>query len=247
MQRVVVPPGAVTRDVVTITDPDELHHLRGVLRVKVGDRLECFDGTGSAYAGRITRCTRRSLVVEIRERFREPVQPVNLTLAQALIKPERFEWVIQKATELGVDRLVPLITERSVVRVASARVEQRLARWRRIAQEAAAQCGRSTLPLLDAPRSVEELLPSLPSGARVLMPTLSAEAVPLKDTLTAWDGAGSVAVLIGPEGDFTPHEVLLAERAGARLVSLGRLTLRSETAAVATLSILQYVLYNSRS
>jgi len=242
MPRVLIPPGAVSGDAITVTDPRELHHLLDVLRVKVGDHLECFDGNGHAYAGPIVRCSRRGLVMEIDERLEEPRRPLSVTLAQALIKPERFEWVIQKATELGVDRLIPLVTERSVVRPATARVEQRLARWRRIAQEAAAQCGRSTLPRLDAPRSVEELLPSLPSGTRVLMPTLSAEAVPLKEALTAWDGVGSVVVLIGPEGDFTPHEVLLAQRAGVLLISLGRLTLRSETAAVAILAILQHSL-----
>ncbi len=241
MPRVLISPDAIRGRSITIRDPQELHHLLDVVRVRVGDRLECFDGAGHGYAGPIVQRARRRLVVEIAERLEEPRRPLGITLAQALIRPERFAWVIQKATELGVDRISPLVTHRTVVRPAPDHADQKLVRWQRIASEAAKQCGRKTLPHLDVPQPFRHFLSTLQEGTRALMPTLSATGVPLKDELEHFDGVTSAVVLIGPEGDFTREEALLAQRAGVRLVSLGHLTLRSETAAITTLSILQHV------
>lgn len=242
MPRVLIPPGAVSGNAITVTDPRELHHLLDVLRVKVGDRLECFDGQGRGYAGSIARCTARGLVVEIAERLEGIPRLLKVTLVQALIKPERFEWVIQKATELDVDTIIPLITERTIARPPPRHAEQKLTRWQRIAQAAAEQCGRTTLPQIETPRRFRDVIASLKTGVHALLPTLAVAAVSLKDELKTSNGATSVMVLIGPEGDFTREEALLAQGTGVRLVSLGRLTLRSETAAVAVLSILRHVL-----
>ena len=243
MPRIIVSPDAVLGDAVTGKDPDELHHLINVLRVKIGDRLECFDGSGHRYAGPIVQRARHALVMEIRERATEPPRALTVTLAQSLISPERFEWVIQKSTELGVDRILPLLTQRTTVRrLSREQAERKLTRWRRIATEAATQCGRATLPTIGLPQPLRAAVGSLDAQAHVLMPTLVTAAPSLKEELKTRSGLKAAVVLIGPEGDFTPEEVALARQHGARPVCLGGLTLRSETAAIATLAILQHLL-----
>ncbi len=243
MPRIVISPESIQGDSVTITDPSELHHLVDVLRVNVGDRLECLDGAGNRYTGAIARCARRVLVVQIDERFSEPPRLLTITLAQSLIPPDRFEWVIQKATELGVDRIIPLLTSRTLARHFSPEAsEKKLIRWRRIAKEAAAQCGRSRLTDIETPQALPSWLLSVSRKTRLLIPTLVGRTSPLKEELASLHDVAHLAVLIGPEGDFTPDEIALAKRHGAIPISLGHLTLRSETAAIATLAILQHVL-----
>ena len=242
MHRVLVPPAAVQRDRITVSDPAQLHHLLHVLRVRAGDPLECFDGAGRSYAGRVLRCGRQGVVLAIEARDTEVPPPVRLILAQALIKPERFAWVVQKATELGVERFVPLVTARTTARPVAGRLERQTERWRRVSREAARQCGRRDVPQLEPPRPFGEAVPEMARRARVLMPTLAVPAAPLREALERFRGAEAVAALIGPEGDFTPEEAALAQRHGALAVSLGRLTLRSETAAIATLAILRYAI-----
>jgi len=181
--------------------------------------------------------------MEIRERATERPQALAVTLGQSLIQPERFEWVIQKSTELGVDRIIPLLTQRTTVRrLSQEQASKKLARWQRIATEAAKQCGRSRLARIDAPQELAAAL-NASSGAeiRVLIATLVGATRPLRSELASLQGCARVLVLIGPEGDFTAEEVALARRAGAHPVSLGRLTLRSETAAIAILAVLQHL------
>lgn len=241
MPRVLVPPSAIQRNTVTVTDPHELHHLLDVLRVRVGDRLECIDGAGRTYVGPILRCSRGRIVMEISERVEDRAASVTVTLAQALIRPERFEWVIQKATELGVEAISPLVTQRTLIRPPKGHLDHKLARWQRIIREAAKQCGRATLPTIEPPQEFRVVVDSLDPQAYILMPTLVTTARSLNEELKTRSGVRTSVVLIGPEGDFTPEEVALAQRHGARPVSLGGLTLRSETAAIATLAILRHV------
>ncbi len=237
MPRVLVAPDALHDDTLTISDRGTLHHLLHVLRLKAGDPLECFDGSGRSYAGRIIRCLPDVLTISIDRRMEEPPPLLRLTLAQALIKPERFEWVIEKATELGVSRIVPIVTSRTTVQRSSGNA--RLSRWRRIAEAAATQCGRSTLPVIEEPQRLERFLETL-DGCQTLLPTLTEAGRPLTQYLRGLQRAEDIVVLIGPEGDFSPQEVTLAKRHGAHPVRLGRLILRSETAAVAMLTLLQH-------
>jgi 16S rRNA (uracil1498-N3)-methyltransferase len=239
---VFVPPHAVTGERITITDPDELHHLLRVRRIRPGEGVECFDGTGRSYLGRIERCGRREAVVRIEQRREGRSWSTRILLGQALIPPEPFEWVVQKATELGADELVPLVTERSVVRPPAQRGERKALRWQRIAREAAKQCGRSTIPRIHPPRPFGEFARTLDRVPLSLIPTLAEGTAALRAALEGVRAPDSLAVLIGPEGDFTPAEVELARRHGARPVSLGPLTLKSETAAVAVLAILRHML-----
>ena len=240
MHRVTVSSPAIQGETITIRDAKELHHLIRVVRVKRGDRLECFDGAGHGYRGVICHLTRQALVVQVDETFDEPSAASQILLAQALIKPERFEWALQKATELGVTEVVPLTTQRTRSQPAARDPEKKVERWRRIAAEAAKQCGRLTIPVIKSPQPLESFVETLTPSSLALMPTLSRETVPLKTVLDGPGRYSSVVTLIGPEGDFTHEEAALAERRGARLVSLGRRTLRSETAAITLLAILQY-------
>jgi 16S rRNA (uracil1498-N3)-methyltransferase len=239
MPRVVITPQDVHDRTIAITDPRTLHHLLDVLRVTDSDRVECVDGAGRWYAARVARRSKRELQLDIVEQGQEPRSTLAVRLVPALIKPERFDWLIQKTTELGVERISPVITTRSVVRLSGDRTMGRVARWRRIAKEAAQQCGRATVPRIDAPVAFQEAVLQLGSGL-ILLATLAVAGRPLREALAERPGVASAAVLIGPEGDFTVEEVALAQRYGAVPVSLGRRVLRSETAAIAVLAILEH-------
>ena len=236
--RVLVPAEAVQGDVVTITEPGRVHHLSDVLRVKVGERLACFDGEGRAWIGPLIRRARRELTVQIEERVTEPDAACRIRLLQALIKPERFDWLVQKATELGVDRIVPVMTARTQARLPQGRAAEKTKRWQRIAEEAAAQCGRLRLPMIEPPQPFERLWTSREHAEWAIIPTLAVEAAPLREVLLSQGRVAEAAVWIGPEGDFTEAEVETAVAHGARPVSLGTRVLKSETAALVTLAVL---------
>ena len=251
MPRIVVDPRNVHDGAITVTDPAVLHHVLDVLRVRAGSALDCMDGTGTWYAARVVHCSRRGLELHILNQGREPGPALAIRLVQALIKPERFDWLVQKATELGVERISPVMAARSIIRLRGDRTSGRMARWRRIAAEAAQQCGRATAPHIDPPAAFGEVLASLDARmgsdptqvvppSLVLLPTLAVSGRSVRQAIGELGGAISAAVLIGPEGDFTTEEVALAQRHGAVPVSLGRRTLRSETAAIAVLAVLQH-------
>jgi len=238
--RFFVAPQNIHGSTMRIESPQDVHHIRDVLRLSVGDQLVCFDGTGSEYLGTIRTQAKGTLVVDIAQKRPAAASSVTLWLAQGLPKADRFDWVVQKATELGVERVTPLLTARTVVRPAPERIERQLARWRRISREAAGQCGRSSLPTIEPPQRFDRLIPLIARQARVIMPPLAVTAPRLGERAGDLGDVGLLAAVIGPEGDFTPEEVALAQRHGAWPVSLGRLTLRSETAALVTLAILQH-------
>lgn len=239
--RFFVPPSQVRGDTITLDDPAQLHHLRDVLRLGPGDRVACFDGQGSEWIGTISQASPKRLVIQV-EQHRTETPGVHIWIAPAMLKADHFEWLIQKVTELGIARLSPLATTHTVVRLSEDQARARLARWQRIALEAAKQCQRSTIPVIDSVQPLESFLRQAEPRALILMPTLAVTAIPLREILSNQRSGSGVAVLIGPEGDFTAEEVALAERFGARPVSLGPLILRAETAAIAVTAMLQYAL-----
>lgn len=241
MHRVFVPPDAIRGDQVIIQDAATRHHLCRVVRVRRGDRLECFDGTGRRYAGPIVKASAQELVVAVERSDEERPPRIAFTLAQAFIRPQRFEWVIQKAAELGVAAVIPIFTARTTIRPSAKEATSRRSRWQRIAQEAAAQCGRATVPTVHDPRPLSSVLTAL-GAYPALMLTLVADGLPLQEAAARLAGAAEAVIFIGPEGDFTAEEAALAKRHGVCAVRLGRLTLRSETAAIATLAILQHLM-----
>lgn len=240
LTRFYVIPEAVRDSSIRIEDPRAIHYVSRVRRLSVGSCVECFDGRGGVYHGIITAVGKRALDIHIeRTEHREEVG-VMITLAQAIPKGERFEWVLQKATELGVSRIIPLITHRTVVRARHADEEKKSVRWRRIVQEAAKQCGRATVPQMEPLQAFKDFIPSIAIASLALIPTLATTTQPIRDVLRQHPALPDATILIGPEGDFTNEEVQLAQAAGAVAVSLGSLTLRTETATLATLAILRY-------
>lgn len=236
-----VSPQEIRGQRIALRDTSTVHHLCRVLRVKVGDRLQCLDGAGSRYFGAVMACSRDAVLIEVDRRLIDPPQPHRLTLAQALIRPERFEWVIEKATELGVSRLVPMMTHRTVRGQLTDRGPSRLERWRRIAAGAMVQSGRAVLPVIDAPRTFREVLEQLKGQRALLLLSLAAQAVPLRAALVNHQRGLNLALLVGPEGDFSPEELEQAAQGGAEHVSLGYAVLRSETAAIAAVAIVQHL------
>ena len=228
-------PHALIHDQSASLPPDQAHHLRDVLRLRTGAEVEIFDGEGHSYTG-VVRNTDEEVVIERLERITRVEPPaLELILALALAKPGGFEWVLQKATELGVTEVVPLVTRYSQVRITGQKLDSRLTRWNRILREASRQCGRSAVPKLSAPRAFAEFASANPYDAKSFF--LYEQGTKPLET----EGSATRALLcVGPEGGWHSDEVELAERAGWRVFRLGPRVLRTETAAVAALAILQH-------
>jgi 16S rRNA (uracil1498-N3)-methyltransferase len=233
VRRLFVPPERIEGDAARLLAPD-LHYLRDVLRLPDGAAVEVFDGAGGAYDATIEA----SGVVRLGARRDAPPPRGRVHLAFALARGEKADLVVQKATELGATRLSPFEAARSVVRLDPARAADRIARWRRIAAEAARQCGRADVPEVDAPAPFAAVLAAAGAGVQKLV-FHEGGGEPVASAVDR--GAAGHLVAVGPEGGFTPGEVEVAIRAGARLVTLGPRILRFETAAIAATALLQHL------
>jgi 16S rRNA (uracil1498-N3)-methyltransferase len=215
------------------------HQARDVLRLVPGDTLRLLDGAGGEYPAALVVVERKRVVVRLGARAEGHSEPaVRVVLYQGMLKAAKFEWVLQKGTELGVAAFVPLVSERAVAAAEEAG-EAKRRRWQSIIVEALEQCGGCWLPELRAPQPFTAALAKLPPGAVALIPWEGERATSLRAALAAAVGqAGAspqpreVRLFIGPEGGFAAGEIALAARAGAIPVSLGPRILRSETAAV---------------
>ncbi len=212
------------------------NHLARVLRLRSGDALTVFDGTGGEFAARIEEFRKEAVVVSVEEhRTLERESPLSLTLAQGVSRGERMDWIVQKATELGVSRIVPVFTKRSVVRLDEKQAERKLQHWRAIAVAACEQCGRNRIPTLAEPADFFEVIAPDPSGSNRLLLSPAGDL-----RLDDLEGVGAgITVLIGPEGGLEDFEHEAALSAGFKAVRLGPRVLRTETAAVAALTIIQ--------
>ncbi len=210
-------------------------HVTRVLRLRVGTALILFNGEGGEYEASIDKAAGGEVIVAVgAHAAHERESRLPLTLAQGVSRGERMDLVVQKATELGVTALAPVLTERSVVRLTAQQSDRKVNHWRAIAIAACEQCGRNRLPEIAAAQGYREFLRSAPGGMRVLL--APGGGVTLKD-LARPDGA--VTVLIGPEGGLTDEEEQAAVAAGFTAVRLGPRVLRTETAAIAALALLQ--------
>lgn len=204
----------------------EAHHLSRVLRYQAGDEVTLFDGRGTEAHARIESVTEGAVSLEVLSlSSKEKENSVVVTLATAVPKGERFDWLVEKAVELGVDRLVPLITTRSVVNPGAGKLD----RLRRTIVEASKQCGRSRLMELAEPLRWSDFFVASSANQTIWVADPSGEPAPDVRSING----NAITVAIGPEGGFTPPELEQACQAGARLVSIAPWILRIETAAVA--------------
>lgn len=220
----------------------EALHLSRVLRYEPGERVLVFDGRGSLYRSRILAIGPEVLVQIEAEIEAEAENRLEITLAQGLLKGDKMDFVVQKATELGAASFVPLTLERSVVKLTDKKAEQRQERWQRIAQEAVKQCGRVTVPDIRPVQSLDDLLLSAEDYDLLLFPWEEEQETSVKAILNDHLNCHKVLCILGPEGGMTKEEMLAVKKAGGRVVTLGKRILRAETASVAVLSIVQYAL-----
>lgn len=234
-----VPPQCVSHQEISVTS-DVLTHLRDSLRVKVGEIILFSDGVGRRYRTQVKEVSKQDLTGRIIETITQPAPSAPaLTLGQALLKGEKMDWVIQKATELGVSEIVPIASRHSVVQLKADRVDHQLARWRRIALEAAQQSEQWRIPTITPPQSLASLLTSRGNGTMTLMLTERQSGINLQAVDLPKDHTHSVLVLIGPEGGWSHEEMQTVNQPGTVSATLGQQILRAETAAIAAISILQ--------
>lgn len=217
--------------------PEAAHHASKVLRLRAGDAVQLFDGQGRALDATIYSIKGKHVVLhELQTCMESSESPLRIVLAQAMSSSEKMDWVIQKATELGVTEIQPVQTQRSVAKLTEARAAKRLAHWHGIAIAASEQCGRNVLPQIHGPIDVASWLEqarTLAGSKFVLQPegstALHKQPAP----------QGSVTLLIGPEGGFSEDEAKMAHIAGFVPIRLGKRVLRTETAAMAGIAALQ--------
>lgn len=228
----------IVGDVVTAADQDTVHHIKNVLRLKTGAIVTAVDETGAEYDVRIGTFGKAGMLLRVIARGEfVPSVKTHVAIACAVPKKSSMDDIIDKLTQLGVDRIIPLRTERVIVRWNAAQRKAHHARWEKIAVSSGRQSGRRLLPRIEHIQSLEEALETCRGCEVKVIPTLPEHCARLKDVIDQ-KTPKSILVCIGPEGDFSPREVDAAVRAGCIPVTLGDLVLRVETAAVAVAGFL---------
>lgn len=244
-RRFYAPPSAFSAELDSVDlASDEARHLRDVLRLKPGDEVYVFDGAGREFHCCVEESRRDSAQLKITSKV-EPARPessLDLTLAIALLKGEKFDLVVQKATELGITRIVPVITRHADIRLRDETdAVKRVARWQRIALEAAKQSGRAVVPEVNDPVAFESLIQPTADEMRRIM---FSERAGLSLTEAAKDIPGDVSkviALVGSEGGWADEELAGARDAGWTVITLGGRTLRAETAAITVVALIQHL------
>lgn len=243
MARFFVSQNSVQDGKITITGPD-VKHITRVLRLETGESIDVSTGNGIEFVAVIREITSRAVDCEIiteKELSTEP--PVKVTLYQGLPKGDKMELIIQKSTELGVDRIIPVICERTVVKLDIKKSEERQLRWQRVAEEAAKQSRRTSIPVVSKPIRFEQAVEHLSPDVLAVMPWEKQVAGGMRHILkTNWETGRQVVLFIGPEGGFSPREALLAQTNGVHLVSLGPRIMRTETAGIVAVAVVLYEL-----
>jgi len=237
MPRIYIPPERIGGEGISLRSR-EARYILAVLRLGPGDEVMVFDGEGREYRSALTEDYEGGVYLSIQEELNpERESPLRITLGQGLLKGEKMKFVIQKATELGVDRIIPIVSSRSIPLVEGERETLRIERWRRIAQEAAKQCGRTVVPEVAPIHELGDVL-SQDEGTGVIL--WEEEPTPLREVIEEIDPKGGITLLIGPEGGFSEGEVAKAQGSGFLVAGLGQRILRAETASLSVLSILQH-------
>lgn len=266
MSRFFVSPDQVGANMITIEDRNDLHHMKKVLRLGPGDEVDISDGSAWEYRARIEYLEADMAQLQILDKQSFATEPATrVTLYQGIPKQGKMETIIQKCVELGVHRVVPVFMDRTVV-VDKGNFQKKIDRWQKVSAEAVKQCRRGIIPEVSGAMRMKEVLAELtgPEAAArpydlILIPYENEDGTTIKDVLRSLpakageaaapetatlkpDASRTIAVLIGPEGGFSEEEVAMVTGAGGKSVSLGRTTLRTETAGMAALAMIMYEL-----
>jgi 16S rRNA (uracil1498-N3)-methyltransferase len=236
MPRLYLPAERLESDSITV-EGEPHRYLTRVLRLSRGDALVIFDGVGAEIEARVRSTSPRATTLALGARRAVALPSVAITLIQAVPRGGRMDLVVQKTTELGVTRIVPVVTVRSVM---EPRSEGRLQRWRTIANEAARQCGRADVPVVETPQALPDALSAAAEIHARLLLQEGTRGAPLRGALAGQERA--VALAVGPEGGFSPEESAAAQSVGFRPVGLGPRVLRAETAAIVAVALVQAAL-----
>jgi 16S rRNA (uracil1498-N3)-methyltransferase len=239
MHRFYITAQNISQDKIILSDRDQVHHLKNVLRLKPKDRAIIFDAKGNEYNSIIEEILDESVSFRIKSKHKIfPSKGSWITVACAIPKNSKMDNIVDKLTQLGVERIIPLETQRVVIKLDEHKKILLHARWEKIAQNASRQSQRSRLPIIEPIKNIKEILSKREDFDLRLIPTLPGKRKSLKEIITKHKYK-NIIILIGPEGDFTPDEVESAKRVGFVPLSLGNLILRVETAAVAVVSFIR--------
>jgi 16S rRNA (uracil1498-N3)-methyltransferase len=246
MHRFYISPESWNPDAPALTG-SEAHHARDVLRMKPAEKLVLFNGRGREITAEIVDLSGAGIQLRKLHEAETPALRSRIILGQAIPKGKNMDLIVQKAVEIGAAEIAPIISDRTVVQVDLESAVQKHVKWQQIAIEAAKQCGQNWLPQVHAPRRLGDFFLASTAFDLRLIGSLQPEAQHLKEILADYSNEhqhlpGSVLMLIGPEGDFTPAELALARHHGCRPITLGPIILRVETAAIYCLSVLSYEL-----
>ena len=244
MHRFYIGPAAPTAGKLELTG-GEAHHAARVLRVRPGEEVQVLNGSGTRWLCAVGAVHRDAVSLEVLQAEQVPAPSCEVTLVQAIPKGKIIESIIQKATELGARRVVPILSERVVTQLDKESAQDKQEKWQQVAIEAVKQCGAAWLPEVQKPLTPAEFVSQKPPFDLSLVASLRPGSRPPGHVFSAWNSEqgrrpGSVAVWIGPEGDFSSAEYDLIEASGARPISLGSLVLRVETAAIYCLSVIHH-------
>ena len=230
---------ALSADRQLLLEAGPSHHIAKVLRMQAGRELVLFDGRGGEYAATLTAVGKKQVEVALGAfSAADRSSPLSTTLAIGLSRGERFDWVLQKATELGVTRIQPLLTERTEVKLSGDRAAKRQLHWRQVTISACEQCQRNRLPQLDAPLSLDSWLQQQADNTDALRLVLHHRS---DKALGDYTQPQAASLLVGPEGGLNEAEIAAAQMAGFQPLTLGPRVLRTETAPLAALGVLQYL------
>lgn len=223
---------------------DDVKHIRDVLRHKLGDEIKICDENGIKYITNIINITKEGIDLKIINKCDDTSEPnINITLFQGLPKADKLEMIIQKCTELGITEIIPIITDRVIVKIEERNVDKKLERWNRIALEAAKQSGRQRVPRVKTPINIKNLVENIEKYDILLLPYECEKDVTIKNVLRNMNKEiKNIAIIIGPEGGFSDNDIDLLNNDKIKKVSLGPRILRTETAGFATLAMVLYEL-----
>jgi 16S rRNA (uracil1498-N3)-methyltransferase len=250
--RIYIPPEDIQQKEKIKLSSDKSHHLITVFRCKQGNAITVIDGKGKAYEAEVSRIVKKDVFINIiREVSTDVESPLNLIICQGILRGEKMDIVVQKTTELGIKEIIPVVTERTVIRDT-----RRLKRWRKIAEESVEQCGRTIIPVIHEPVYFEDFFKCQQSSVmdQKLNGLIFWEegGLSLRETIRRIRSQDAeyriqnspIYILIGPEGGFASGEVKIAEENGLIRTTLGRRVLRAETAAIVSVALVQFLLEN---